>query len=125
MQDAAIISANTSVTVGGGVYLERGTLTMQDAATLSHNSAENTGGGAQIAKDGVMTMRGASIISNNRAIEGGGVIVFGKLALHDNASISGNTANYGNGIYIVKGASATRAGKMVTITDAIYREENE
>jgi hypothetical protein len=51
--------------------------------------------------------------------------VFGRLALYDNASINGNTANYGNGIYIVKGASATRTGEMVTITDAIYREEME
>jgi hypothetical protein len=123
MHDAAAISANTSVTVGGGMYIEKGSLTMHDGALLSHNSAEINGGGVQIAKDGLMTLYDSSAITSNKAIEGGGVMVYGKLALCDSASISGNIANYGNGIYVVKGASATRTGEAVVITDVIYREE--
>ncbi len=97
----ATISGNTGTYIGGGVYSD-GTLIMETGSSIKNNTANDQGGGVFI-NNGEFTMSGGTI-SGNTVTSGNGGGVFVKdtgstFTMSDNATISGNAATEGGGVY--------------------------
>ncbi|MFM9108669.1 MAG: Dickkopf N-terminal cysteine-rich domain-containing protein, partial [Chloroflexota bacterium] len=109
----ARISRNTAFLGGGvsivdGPYIPLGGLYLTENASVDANSADAAGGGAFL--QGVpLYLLGESVITGNSAgVSGGGAIVIGPFdggsdfgaGMGDDATISGNTAANGAGLYL-------------------------
>jgi hypothetical protein len=127
MNDAALISGNTTSTTGGGVEVN-GTFTMNGASSVSGNTASNCGGGVYV-KSGSFTMNGASTVSGNTAkgvwsggdaAGSGGAGVFvnsdALFTMNDSASVSGNTMTHeslsGGGVFVKRAWSQWYLGTL-------------
>ena len=100
------ITGNTATGNGGGVHVEGGTFTMNDGTiggTIegAANTATGNGGGVyvkgtgvSVSNNGTFTMNKNASVTGNTAKNGGGVYVkSGKFEMNDNASVSSNTAS--------------------------------
>jgi predicted outer membrane repeat protein len=125
MQDHAKVSGNTAsgdYATGGGMYaFYHAGFTMRDNAEISGNTAtgDHASGGGLAVVGQILTMTGNTAIKNNTAAGaesyGGGVLLKlaiyvygdhnGELWMRDSASVSGNEAQNGGGIYVDTGAS--------------------
>jgi hypothetical protein len=114
------LTGNTASTHGGGIYNERGTMTM-NGGSITGNTANYDGGGICNIY-GTVTMNGGSI-TGNTASNGGGISNYGTVIM-DGGSITGNTAtghvgsgiNNGNGGGICNGYDSTMTMNGGSIT---------
>ena len=113
--------------VGGGVYVEKGTLNLT-GGIITENTAQR-GGGIFVNKGAHLEMTGGSVSSNstvnkdkpgnfNYAGEGGGIFVWGTAKI-SGGSITGNICNSttdlgGGGLYINNAGYATLVNALVT-----------
>ena len=98
MEDGAEISANTSY-YGGGVMLYSNCTVIMDGGKISNNTSVNYGGGVYMA-GGTFTMNGGEISDNVSTGSAGGVYVFGTFTMNG-GKIAGNKASsYAGGVYI-------------------------
>jgi hypothetical protein len=95
--------------LGGGVYVDDGTLIM-NGGSISGNSA-NSGGGVYI-ENGTFIMNGGSISSNSATSPGGGVYVGGGTFAMSGGSISGNFGHNSGGVYIENGTFTMSGGSI-------------
>lgn len=129
LQDNVVISGNSVTGEGGGIYNSKGaTFTLDGSSKVIDNQA-GEGGGAYN-EGGKVSLKGFSSISNNTAVEldfslkrGGGIsnqphflidengqpynFTPGVVTLENNASVTGNTANQGEGGGIYNGRVST------------------
>ena len=127
MNGNASVSGNTTTTGnGGGVYVGGGTFTMNDTAsvkdnTASGNTADQGNGGGVYVYSGTFEMNGSASVSSNKATNtdqrnttyGGGVYVKSTnstFTMNDKASITGNTAKNGGGVYVNTGSQFNMNG---------------
>ena len=134
MEGDAVVNENTASSIGGGILVRSGgtltlTLTVKGNAVISENKAKH-GAGVYIKDSGSQfTMTGGKIDTNIAESWGGGVYIDSGTFTMQNATISGNEANYGGGIRIdsgtvriegsssaIKGNTATSFGGGVHIT---------
>jgi uncharacterized protein with FMN-binding domain len=92
-------NANTSYSLGGGVYVNsNGTFTMS-GGEISGNSASN-GGGVYVAYGGTFTMSDGEISGNTGGIGGGVYLMDATFTLEDGKITGNTTRNYGGGVYV-------------------------
>jgi len=134
MQDNVKVSNNT----GRGVYLVSGTFTMRDNAQVSGNTDSgvyvsgtftmednasvtgNTGRGVDVGD--TFKMQGGTVSTNS----GGGVYVsmggygtaHGGIFTMQGGIISGNTSDYGGGVYVGRNGTFTKTGGIIYGSDA-------
>lgn len=85
---------------GGGIYALSGLVQLGEASSLAGNAADAQGGGALL--DTVMEVRGTARVEGNTAGDSGGGVFGGAnliLTLADSATIAGNRATTGGGVY--------------------------
>lgn len=91
------ISGNTAVYGGGGID-NCGTTVISGGEISSNSAGENYTGGGIFNERGTVTLTGTAEIKNNTATSGGGVsTVSGAKTILDGASITENNASGGNG----------------------------
>ncbi len=128
LEDTALVTANTSDSYGGGIFLDSyATLEMRGNAAVTNNTAGNDGGGVMVYYGSSMTMRDDATVSGNTASgssNGGGIYIYGGgvaafLEMHDRSRVTGNasegsnqTFDGGGGIYVSSG-SMTMDGDTV------------
>ena len=94
------ISGNKATFSGGGVCVQSGTFTMSDGSIVGNTaSGWLSGGGGVYVQSGNFNMSGGSIVGN-KADSGGVYLQYGTFNMSGDASISGNTADSGGGVYI-------------------------
>jgi len=99
------VSYNTADAQGGGVFVYSNRTFTMEGGTVSENIATN-GGGVYVMSNGTFNMSGNSAVSGNTASgNGGGVYISGSFTI-SGGELSGNTANWGGGVYAV-GAGST------------------
>ena len=130
MNGNASVSGNTTTTGnGGGVYVGGGTFTMNGTASVKDNTAsgnkmdQGNGGGVYV-YSGTFEMNGSASVSSNKATNtyqrnttyGGGVYVSNNstFTMNDKASITGNTAKNGGGVYASAGEFNMNSTASVT-----------
>ena len=113
------ISGNNASVDGGGIYNNSyATFEMKGSAVISGNTA-NDGGG--VFNYYHVDMYDTSSIRDNTAVTGGGVCNTGSsntadFCMHDNSSITGNTAttHYGGGVYTCAGSFSMENNASIT-----------
>ncbi len=98
---------------GGGILVDRGTLTLNDVKVFGNTAGESGGG---VCCDGGLLTAAGSEISKNRAGSGGGIYGAGESVSIVNTKIFGNAASFGGGIYARKGG--------LTIDDSTVAEND-
>jgi predicted outer membrane repeat protein len=116
MQSNASVSGNTASDDGGGVYAHNAhssiTLIMQGNASVSDNTSNRNGGGVA-SNDNIFTLRENATIFGNTANYGGGVIFYGGKIIIEGGTISGNVAKTsGGGIYLNGGTLTKTSGNL-------------
>jgi len=110
------ITGNTAKEIGGAIAQGGGVVTVSGSALIDGNSTPSLGGGLYI-NNGTLNVNGGTI-SNNTAQQGGGVYAdtTGTTTIGiTGGTISGNTASAaGGGFNIDKGASLTMTGGTVS-----------
>lgn len=143
ISDNAVISGNTSVSYGGGIWtypnFSPANFVNIEGGTIENNMA-NFGGGISMGEipgdTPVLTITGGIITNNSAITDGGGIITKGSLVSVANCSITNNTAGLdGGGIWIAyaelanltvasdvifSGNHASRAFNRNPIDDALY-----
>jgi hypothetical protein len=124
MTDRSKIVNCVGTNLGGGLLAMKSTIIMTGSSEISGNRSPG-GGGATFA-GGTMTMSGSSVIKTNTASSqeglGGGVYMgranleYASLTLQDSASITGNTAPNGAGVYSDNVANIVTVTGSATIT---------
>ncbi|MDR1326241.1 MAG: LysM peptidoglycan-binding domain-containing protein [Treponema sp.] len=105
------ITGNTAETTGGGVYVEGGSFVMVNGR-ITGNSSRFAGGAVYVA-GGSFVMTGAGVVANNIAQYGAGVYVDDGTSVMINGSISSNTGDYGDAVYIgLKGSFKQLGGSI-------------
>src|SRR5207302_8586889 len=107
---ACVITGNVSVSEGGGLDAQSGTVTVT-SSTLSSNSAGGISGegGGIFTYSGVTLNITSSTISGNSAQEGAGILNIGPSTL-TNSTVTGNTADFlGGAIYLAAPPTLTSA----------------
>ena len=101
---------------GGGVCISDGTFTMSGGAVISGNTAIRSGGGVYIFSDGIFTMKDGSKITGGQAAFGGGVYVAGgRFTMTGTAILQGNVAtDHGGGVHIFSGGTFTMNGGTIS-----------
>ena len=139
----AVISGNTSISYGGGIWtypnFEPANFVNIEGGTIENNMA-NFGGGISMGEipgdTPVLTITGGTITNNTAMTDGGGIIARGSLVSMANCSITNNTAGHdGGGIWIAyaelanltvaadvifSGNKASRAFNRNPVDDALY-----
>ncbi|MBC5648053.1 DUF7601 domain-containing protein [Christensenella tenuis] len=112
MNGTAKIFDNRSYLDGGGVRLISGTL-MMNGGEISGNatSGYGFGGGLHIESNGSATISGGKI-SGNTSDYGGGVFVNGGSITISSGEISGNTSDYGGGVHVESGLITISGGEI-------------
>lgn len=127
LSTGATISGNTGNFIGGGVYSD-GTLIMETGSSIKNNTANDQGGGVFI-NNGEFNMTGGTI-NGNTVTNGNGGGVFVKdtastFTMSDNATISGNAATDGGGVYstgILTMSGGTINGNTATNGCGVYND---
>lgn len=89
--------------MGGGIYVESGSLTLE-SGNISKNKAAQDGGGVYLGPRGTFTMKGGSITGNTAGSNGGGVYVDGTFFVSGSLTITGNTVGgKANNVYLPAG----------------------
>ena len=97
--DSTFSSNQTTVQDGGGIFFNNGTLTI-NRATINANSAARDGGGLWL-KDAIATLTNVTISGNTApGDEGGGIRGEKGTVRLDNATLTGNSAGSGGGIFV-------------------------
>ena len=100
--------ANTTVIDGADadrVFEILGSTVTISGITIQNGSASD-GGGIWLNASSSLTLRDAAVSDNHATNTGGGILVSGLLTL-DRATVEGNSADVGGGIFVNNGASAT------------------
>jgi hypothetical protein len=101
---------------GGGIFNDRGTLTVTDCTVTGNTSAGNGGGIDN--SFGTLTLTGCTVTKNAAAFRGGGIGNSGTLTLNGSI-VSGNTAtDFAGGIFAYSGTVTLDAASRVTGNDA-------
>ena len=126
METGSSIKNNTANDQGGGVYIVGGTLKMETDSSINGNTASSQGGGVFI-NNGEFNMTGGTISGNTvTSGNGGGVFVkdtVSTFTMSDNATISGNAATEGGGVYstgILNMSGGTISGNTATNGGGVY-----
>jgi hypothetical protein len=108
------ISSNTSIGVGGGVYVHEGTFTMNGGTISGNTSGGGIGGGGVFVNERCTFAMNGGTISGNIAPNGGGVCVDGTFMI-SGGTISGNIAReYGGGVFVGRdGTFAKTSGAII------------
>ena len=109
------ISGNQTITLtnkGNLFFINNGQRVVMTDLNLEGHSGNDNSLVNVIGVDSAFTMRGSASVSGNTAGHGGGVYVRnGTFTMEDNASISGNTADYGGGgVYVMDGTFTMNGG---------------
>ena len=99
LDDGAVVTNNTAVKKGGGVYVESGNLVLKGTASITNNTARYGGG---VFNAGIFEILGGTITDNH--------------AIQDGTTLKGG---FGGGVYNIK--SLTHSGiasPMITSNDA-------
>jgi PHD/YefM family antitoxin component YafN of YafNO toxin-antitoxin module len=135
MQGSASVSGNTTISAGGGVFVEGtnstiATFTMKDNATVSGNTAMGDGGGVYVLSTNptsftTFTMQDKASVSGNTTSEsGGGVYVTGSKGKFtmSGGTISDNNADkdsgYGGGVLVLDGTFTMSGNAVVSGNEA-------
>ena len=91
---------NTADIKGGGIYNPQGTVTLNDDSSINENTAGLYGAGIDN-EQGIVTLNDKSSVSLNSADTAGGGIYnsMGAVILKNSSSVNKNTAAIGGGIY--------------------------
>ena len=114
MSGTATISGNEATSNGGnsrggGVRVDKGTFNMTGGSITGNKatgSNDGHGGGVYAGQTGTFNMSGTASISGNHARCGGGVYVVGTFNM-EGGSITDNKASSGGGVYIYKNGTFT------------------
>ncbi|MBQ2789310.1 MAG: S8 family serine peptidase, partial [Thermoguttaceae bacterium] len=110
-----VASGNTAATDGGGIYVAAsGSLTATET-TISGNAATNQGGGLYVR--GTATLENATV-SGNSADWGGGAIVWGGLTLANSLVVENSATSGGGGFYV--GGTATLRNATIAANKAVW-----
>jgi len=107
MNDSASVRGNQATDVGGGILVNRGTVTLKNSSSVSGNrvsgsSSPESGGGIAVQGGGTLVMRHSSSVSENRAPRGGGISTgprWATVTMDESSSLHGNIAELGGGIF--------------------------
>ncbi len=95
---------------GGAIRKQGGTLTI-DNCVISGNFAGAVGGGISAADSGVnATITRSTISDNHSTLWGGGIFVFSGFVTVRESHVTGNTAQYGGGLYQTAGSQGMIVG---------------
>lgn len=113
--DCLTVSNNTAV--NGGAFAVAGATPVMYCGTLSGNHAEEKGGALYVSGSGGFTMYGGVIDGGaeeaNAQLGGGVYLANGTFTLDgENASIQGNRADNGAGVYLAGGLPALKSGTL-------------
>ena len=106
-----ITLSNNSASSGGAIYaFVKNTITLQANTLLAGNCANN-GGAVYLHRNNAITIRGFVELDNNNAQStGGGIVAFNTVILRGNASLAGNSADYGGAVYLDRNNAITIGG---------------
>jgi hypothetical protein len=122
------LSGNAKISGNEGVGVYAGIVTLSDNAEISGNK----GGGVSLVSywgyrdRAKLTISGNASITGNTAKKGGGVVYViesggqGGDIVMEGGTISGNKAEYGAGVYVLKGCSFTQKGGTITGNEAEF-----
>lgn len=127
----ALIANNHATGQGGGLYFGGVEAEITDSFTISGNTAQY-GGGIRLIKSSSypttsLTLKDEVLVEGNTAVLGGGVCVTGGATLEAavSASIRGNIAGTGAGLYVM-GSTATLGGRAsVSNNNATLTEDDK
>jgi pilin isopeptide linkage protein len=126
IRDNAVISGNSSVSYGGGIWtypnFGPATFVNIEGGTIENNSA-NFGGGISMGEipgdTPILTITGGTITNNRATTDGGGIIAKGSLVSVAGCSITNNTAGHdGGGIWI----AYAELSNLTVASDVIFSE---
>lgn len=83
---------------GGGVFADRGKITINDNATISGSTAGSKGGGIHCRYNSILTINEATISNNNATERGGGIYAETSTITLNKATIEKNRAKFGAGL---------------------------
>jgi len=111
------LSGPGGTTLGGGINVSGGSLTVATGATItSCNAPGGFGGAASLTHNSTFTMTGGTISGNTAATGGGGLDIENGYATISGGTISGNVVTsaggFGGGIYL-KAANLTMSGGVI------------
>jgi hypothetical protein len=119
----ASMSGGNGYERAGGVSVTNGGIFIMEGGVISGNRTSNTGGGVFVGEGGKFEMSGAAVISGNEAAtSGGGVSVDSGTFTMKGGTISGNTADKGDGVYVASGNSTTFTMSGSTVVQEVYLE---
>ena len=106
LSDGCIVSGNTATANGGGVYLEKGKLTL-NGGTIKGNTATSCGGGVYVASEGTFELSSGDIGAEgavNTSMHGGGVYNLGSFSMtggtiNKNKALTSGKQGRGGGVY--------------------------
>ena len=120
--DLIISGAGARTTVIDGAFSDRVFEVIGSTVTISgitiQNGSANDGGGIRLDGSSSLTLRD-SAVSGNHAIDTGGAILVSGLLTIDRATIEGNSADVGGGIYVSNGAGASLLNSTLSGNTAI------
>ncbi|MDR3171433.1 MAG: fibronectin type III domain-containing protein [Treponema sp.] len=123
IESGAAITGNMNTSGnGGGLYIDRGTVTM-NGGTVSGNKAGNGAGVLITGKGAVFTLKGGEISANEARASGGGIFIDNNgITTMNGGVIKGNSSSswYGGGVYIGTGTFNKIAGSGSTTSGTIY-----
>ena len=100
-------------TLGGGVNVSGGSLTVADGTTITNCNVNGAGGAASLTHNSTFTMTGGAISDNTATTGGGALDIENGYATISGGTISGNVvtsaSGFGGGIYL-KAANLTMSG---------------
>lgn len=83
---------------GGGIFADRGKITINDNATISGSTAGVKGGGIHCRYNSILTINESTISNNNATERGGGIYAETSTVTLNKATIEKNRAKYGAGL---------------------------
>jgi len=99
----SVVDGNVATGRGGGVDVASGSLLLANA-TISGNHAGANGGGVALETQGDMVGQASTISGNSATVSGGGISSIGHFTLL-NATVAGNSAVSGGGIFVESGSA--------------------
>ncbi len=96
-----MITNNSALRRGGGVYLDgSGTTEIRDSTIAGNSVQDDDGGGIRIYGGGIVTITSSTITGNSSSLRGGGIYLRGGALYVERSVISNNyTRKLGGGIY--------------------------
>ncbi|MCL2588562.1 MAG: InlB B-repeat-containing protein, partial [Oscillospiraceae bacterium] len=111
------LSGPGGTTLGGGVNVSGGSLTVADGAAIINCNVSGSGGAASLTHNSTFTMTGGTISGNTATTGGGGLDIENGYATISGGTISSNVVTsaggFGGGIYL-KAANLTMSGGEIS-----------